>query len=85
VIPRPTNLSSMSLAEAAAHVAALAALAWLLRRVRAREALAIVADRLSDTDGGCLERVAARSAERLCQEAGRLGMETGAAGLEGER
>ncbi len=83
--PQRFNSNSMGLAEAAGHLAALAALTWLLERVRAREALTVVDERLA---GGASERagrLAAGSVSRLCRETGRLGLETAAAGSEGDR
>lgn len=71
--------NSMGLAEAAAHLAALTALTWLLEHVRAREALAVVEDRCVGPVGQRVERAAGRSVDRLCREAGRLGLETAAA------
>lgn len=81
----PHNLNTMGLAEAATHLAALAALTWLLRHVRAREALRIVSDRMAGPLGTRAERSAARAVDRLCREAGRLGMETAAAADPEER
>ena len=77
------RFNSMGLAEATAHLAALTALSWLLQHIRAREALAVVDDRLAA--GGGASRVAARSVMRLSREAGRLGLETAAAGPEDAR
>jgi len=74
--------NSMGLAEAAAHLAALSAITWLLEHVRAREALAIVEDRCAGSVGHRAECAAARSVDRLCRQAGRLGLETAAAPQE---
>jgi hypothetical protein len=71
----------MGLAEATAHLAAMAALAWVLEHVRAREALGIVSGRFGGAVAERVERSAARAADRLCLSAGRLGLETSAAPL----
>lgn len=69
--------SSMGLAEAAVHVAALSAATWLLTRMRAGQALSVIADR-APAMGRRAERAAARSVDRLRREVMRLGPETAA-------